>query len=159
MVQANLLAATAQAAAALNQAYNVARGRQRAPDSSTTVAPELYAQLHRNLLPHYPQLESAKPMYRDFRAGDVRHSLADIGKAQRLLGYAPTQRCARNCRAWKMSTGHVVHVTRGTSCALPKHRLRIQREPRQACLSQLNASGHYDATAIGIASLSKATGA
>ena len=53
---------------------------------------ELYAQLLRNLQPHYPQLESAKPMYRDFRAGDVRHSLADIGKAQRLLGYAPTQR-------------------------------------------------------------------
>lgn len=32
------------------------------------------------------------PVYRDFRPGDVRHSLADIGKAQRLLGYAPTQR-------------------------------------------------------------------
>ena len=32
------------------------------------------------------------PVYRDFRAGDVRHSLADISKAQRLLGYAPTQR-------------------------------------------------------------------
>ena len=29
------------------------------------------------------------PVYRDFRAGDVRHSQADIGKAQRLLGYAP----------------------------------------------------------------------
>lgn len=31
-------------------------------------------------------------MYRDFRAGDVRQRLADIGNAQRLLGYAPTQR-------------------------------------------------------------------
>ncbi len=30
--------------------------------------------------------------YRDFRAGDVRHSQADIGKAQRLLGYAPQYR-------------------------------------------------------------------
>ena len=28
-------------------------------------------------------------VYRDFRPGDVRHSQADIGKAQRLLGYAP----------------------------------------------------------------------
>ena len=37
-------------------------------------------------------LKGFKPSYRDFRAGDVRHSLADIGKAQRLLGYAPTQR-------------------------------------------------------------------
>ena len=30
------------------------------------------------------------PIYRDFRAGDVRHSLADISKAHRLLGYEPT---------------------------------------------------------------------
>jgi UDP-N-acetylglucosamine 4-epimerase len=30
------------------------------------------------------------PRYQDFRAGDVRHSQADIGKARRLLGYAPT---------------------------------------------------------------------
>jgi transcriptional repressor NrdR len=28
-------------------------------------------------------------VYRDFRAGDVRHSLADISKAARLLGYQP----------------------------------------------------------------------
>ena len=34
------------------------------------------------------------PMQRDFRAGDVRHSQADIGKAERLLGYAPTHRLA-----------------------------------------------------------------
>ncbi len=85
VVQANLLAATAQSPDALNQVYNVAVGER-------TGLNELYAQLLRNLQPHYPQLESAKPMYRDFRAGDVRHSLADIGKAQRLLGYAPTQR-------------------------------------------------------------------
>jgi UDP-N-acetylglucosamine 4-epimerase len=30
------------------------------------------------------------PVYRDFRAGDVRHSLADIGRAHARLGYAPT---------------------------------------------------------------------
>ena len=30
------------------------------------------------------------PVYAEFRAGDVRHSQADIGKAHRLLGYAPT---------------------------------------------------------------------
>ena len=27
-----------------------------------------------------------------FRRGDVRHSLADIGKARQLLGYAPALR-------------------------------------------------------------------
>jgi UDP-N-acetylglucosamine 4-epimerase len=31
-----------------------------------------------------------QPVYRDFRAGDVRHSQADISKAARLLGYQPT---------------------------------------------------------------------
>lgn len=35
-----------------------------------------------------------QPVYRDFRAGDVRHSQADISKARRLLGYAPTHRLA-----------------------------------------------------------------
>lgn len=33
-----------------------------------------------------------EPRFRDFRAGDVRHSLADIGHARALLGYAPTHR-------------------------------------------------------------------
>lgn len=40
----------------------------------------------------YPHLQGTQPLCRDFRSGDVRHSLADISKAQRLLGYAPTQR-------------------------------------------------------------------
>ena len=29
------------------------------------------------------------PVHRDFRAGDVRHSQADVSKARRLLGYEP----------------------------------------------------------------------
>jgi UDP-N-acetylglucosamine 4-epimerase len=37
-------------------------------------------------------LQGFKPTYRDFRAGDVRHSLADISKAEALLGYAPEYR-------------------------------------------------------------------
>ena len=47
---------------------------------------------HRNLLPSYPHLQGAQPVYRDFRVGDVRHSLADISKAATLLGYQPTHR-------------------------------------------------------------------
>jgi UDP-N-acetylglucosamine/UDP-N-acetylgalactosamine 4-epimerase len=85
VVQANLLSATTQNPDTVNQVYNVAVGDR-------TSLNELYAQLQRNLLPIYPQLQDAKPVYRDFRAGDVRHSLADISKAQNLLGYAPTQR-------------------------------------------------------------------
>ncbi len=101
-VQANLLAATVSdlpppplgegrgggsPSPAANQVYNVAVGER-------TTLTELYAQLHRNLLPRYPHLQGAQPVHRDFRAGDVRHSLADIDKARRLLGYAPTQRIA-----------------------------------------------------------------
>ncbi|MBW7832203.1 MAG: Vi polysaccharide biosynthesis UDP-N-acetylglucosaminuronic acid C-4 epimerase TviC [Simplicispira suum] len=85
VVQANLLAATTPNPDAKNQVYNVAVGDR-------TSLNELYVQLHRHLLPRYPRLAGAQPVHRDFRAGDVRHSLADIGKAQRLLGYAPTQR-------------------------------------------------------------------
>ena len=107
VVQANLLAATATAPALIqtqtlviasevrqsmslpgspvNQVYNIAVGDR-------TTLNELYSQLHRNLLPLYPHLQGTQPVYRDFRSGDVRHSLADISKAQRLLGYAPTQR-------------------------------------------------------------------
>lgn len=53
-----------------------------------------YAQLKKSLLPLYPHLQDATPVYRDFRAGDVRHSLADISKAATRLGYAPTQHIA-----------------------------------------------------------------
>jgi UDP-N-acetylglucosamine 4-epimerase len=37
-------------------------------------------------------LADAAPEYRDFRPGDVRHSLADITKANALMGYTPTHR-------------------------------------------------------------------
>jgi UDP-N-acetylglucosamine 4-epimerase len=84
VVQANLLAATTTDHAAVNQVYNVAVGDR-------TTLSELYAQIKANLLPIYPHLHVAQPSRRDLRPGDVRHSLADIGKAQRLLGYAPTQ--------------------------------------------------------------------
>lgn len=31
----------------------------------------------------------AKPIYRDFKPGDVKYSLADICKAENILGYKP----------------------------------------------------------------------
>ena len=36
-----------------------------------------------------PTLPDQQPPYRDFRPGDVRHSLADISKARHLLGFTP----------------------------------------------------------------------
>ena len=85
VVQANLLAATTQVPEAVNQVYNVAVGDQ-------TTLNELYRQLHRNLLPYYPHLQTAQPVYAEFRAGDMRHSRADISKAAERLGYLPAQR-------------------------------------------------------------------
>lgn len=85
-VQANLLAATAGDEEALNEVYNVAYG------ASTTLN-ELYVIIRDNLArvrPDLPGLAESEPRYADFRPGDVRHSLADIGKGERLLGYAPT---------------------------------------------------------------------
>jgi UDP-N-acetylglucosamine 4-epimerase len=85
VMQANLLAACVPNPESANQVYNIAVGDR-------TTLNELYEQLHSNLLALYPQLQDARPVYRDFRAGDVRHSLADISKASIQLGYAPKQR-------------------------------------------------------------------
>lgn len=82
-VQANLRAATTDAPKALNQVYNVAVGER-------TSLNELYEMLRAGLVHRFPRLRGARPVHTDFRSGDVRHSLADISKAARLLGYAPT---------------------------------------------------------------------
>jgi UDP-N-acetylglucosamine/UDP-N-acetylgalactosamine 4-epimerase len=81
--QINLLAATATNSEAVNQVYNVAVGER-------TTLTQLYQKLSLNLRPDYSYLLDVKPVYRDFRGGDVRHSLADIGKAMTLLNYAPS---------------------------------------------------------------------
>lgn len=83
VIQANILAATTQHPDAINQVYNVAAGKR-------TTLNQLYDFIQALLIPKYPALTNAKPVYRDFRAGDVRHSLADISKANTLLGYTPT---------------------------------------------------------------------
>ena len=85
VVQANLLAATATNAEAANQAYNIALGER-------TTLNQLFRWLQDSLRERDPNLMEQQPQYREFRAGDVRHSLADIDKARRLLGYSPTHR-------------------------------------------------------------------
>lgn len=83
VVQANLLAARTEQPLALNQVYNIAvAGR--------TTLNQLYAILQRMLLADHPQVAETVPLYQEFRAGDVRHSHADISKASRLLHYRPT---------------------------------------------------------------------
>ena len=79
-VQANILAATATDDAK-NQVYNVAVGGR-------TTLNTLFDALKDNLNTNGVSYSKA-PVYRDFRAGDVRHSQADITKIQTLLGYDP----------------------------------------------------------------------
>ena len=79
-VQANILAATATEEAK-NQVYNVAVGGR-------TTLNMLFSALKEHLSANgvnYTQ----EAVYRDFRAGDVRHSQADISKIQNALGYDP----------------------------------------------------------------------
>ena len=84
VVQANLLAASTPNTEAVNQVYNIAVGCR-------TTLNELYAQVKQNLISSCPHLKDAQAGYRDFRAGDVLHSLASIDKAREMLGYDPTQ--------------------------------------------------------------------
>jgi UDP-N-acetylglucosamine 4-epimerase len=84
VLQANLLAATTSNPEAVNQVYNVAV-------NCRITLNELFVQLKENLISAYPNLKDAQPVYVQFRAGDVRHSLASIEKASLRLGYKPTQ--------------------------------------------------------------------
>ncbi len=90
-VQANLLAATTTSEDAVNQVYNVA------VDDRTSLN-RLFELVRAEVGRTMPAALDRVPVHRDFRPGDVRHSQADIGKARRLLGYAPTHRLAEGLR-------------------------------------------------------------
>lgn len=83
-VQMNILAATASDEVK-DQVYNVAVGDR-------TTLNTLFAAIRQALLSEGAEVTQLQPEYREFRAGDVRHSQADITKAQRLLGYEPQYR-------------------------------------------------------------------
>jgi len=92
VVQANLLAATTRNPAALGQVFNVAIGGR-------TTLNALFGLIRRRLARRDPRLKSARPVYGDFRPGDVRHSHADIRKARQLLGYRPSHTVAQGLDA------------------------------------------------------------
>lgn len=82
-VQANLRAALTDDEHAVDQVYNVAVGGR-------TTLNELFDTLRELLGARRPDIAHARAVHGDFRAGDVRHSQADIAKACRLLSYQPT---------------------------------------------------------------------
>jgi len=84
-IQINLLAATTTNEESTNQVYNVAL-------NDRTTLNQLYKMIEERLIDRIDGLNKKEPIYRDFRAGDVRHSQADISKARLLLGYQPNHK-------------------------------------------------------------------
>lgn len=80
-IQANILAATAKQEAK-NQVYNIALNHR-------TTLNQLFDYIKQALEAQSGRVYQHAPIYQSERAGDVRHSQADISKAQRYLGYAP----------------------------------------------------------------------
>lgn len=81
-VQANIMAATATRKDSFNQVYNIAFGQR-------TTLTELFDHIQGRVKGLVDTYTEVKPTYRDFRPGDVKHSLADISKARELMGYHP----------------------------------------------------------------------
>jgi UDP-N-acetylglucosamine 4-epimerase len=81
-MQANLLAATTSHADKGSQVYNVALGDR-------TTLNDLFELIRQSLSNQYAFID-ARPIYREERAGDVKHSQADTKKSAEWLGYRPT---------------------------------------------------------------------
>lgn len=106
VVQANLLAATSIHPDAANQVYNIAL-------NDRTTLNQLYEMIRGQLLPRFPHLAQHRPEYTDFRAGDVRHSQADISKAQSLLGYEPAYSITQGLE--QAMDWYIAHLDSGAS--------------------------------------------
>lgn len=78
-VQANILGLTTTSPDATNQVYNIALGERFTVN-------ELFQSIQQLLN------KDIEAIHREPRPGDVRDSLADISKAQKLLGYQPTHK-------------------------------------------------------------------
>lgn len=102
VVQANLLAALAVDATSRNEVYNIAAG-------SRTSLNQLFQELRQSLRENGFEYDRS-PVHADFRAGDVRHSQADVTKARERLGYEPVFSVREGIRAsmaWYAQKGGV----------------------------------------------------
>ena len=77
VVEANLLAMFTDSVEAVNQVYNIAKGEQTSLNELFTILKDISG-------------KDSKPTYGPERSGDIKHSLADISKARKLLGYNPS---------------------------------------------------------------------
>lgn len=83
VIQANILAATADKQEALNTVYNVAYGERITLNELVILMQELLSRFD-------PEIKNIKLVYGKERAGEVKHSLASVEKAKKILGYQPT---------------------------------------------------------------------
>ena len=94
-VQANILSLFTKSPAAVNQVYNIACGQQ-------TSLNELFEGLRK------VAGSELRPTYGPERKGDVKHSLADISKAEKLLGYkviVSVEEGLKNTMGWYRGVG------------------------------------------------------
>jgi UDP-N-acetylglucosamine 4-epimerase len=84
-VEANLLAAMTRHPEAPGKFYNVACGQR-------TTLNELFSLLRDLVASRFPEAARTRPIRREERPGDVRHSLADVSLARKFLGYEPRVR-------------------------------------------------------------------
>jgi len=82
VIQINILAAISPNISSETQIFNVAFGQQISLN-------DLFFNLKKTLSSSFSHVNKIEPIYRDFRAGDVKHSLADIKKARKILDYNP----------------------------------------------------------------------
>ena len=82
VIQMNILALQTQNPEAINQIYNTAYGER-------TTLNQLITYLKEYLSEYDSKIADVKPIYGPNRAGDIPHSLANVDKAKRLLGYNP----------------------------------------------------------------------
>lgn len=85
VVAANHLAALADKPEAVSQVYNIACGESSSITRMYEIIRESLGEFDRKIL-------TIEPVYGPERAGDIRHSLASVEKAGRLLGYQPIVR-------------------------------------------------------------------
>jgi UDP-N-acetylglucosamine 4-epimerase len=102
VVQANILSAISDNHSCLGEVFNVALGDTTRLTDLAKIIVKLVAAVH-------VQNDDSLINYRPFRDGDIRHSLADISKARRILGYDPQFRIEQGLReyvAWRRAVDH-----------------------------------------------------
>jgi len=105
VAQANVRAALTTNEQASNQVFNVAL-------SNKTSLLQLYNMMREILKENHPYLNNHQPIFLPFRSGDIRHSQADITKAQQILAYQPDWRVDQGLQktiAWyeaNLDAGH-----------------------------------------------------